>query len=70
MLFQYGWSMSEKPLVGEFEYCSLTLDDIDKGYDKDSNYGYFVEVDAHIPSELHDYLNDLQPLPGKLQIDP
>ena len=46
MLFQYGWSMSEKPLVGEFEYCSLTLDDIDKGYDKDSNYGYFVEVDG------------------------
>ena len=61
--------MSEKLPVGEFEFFSLTLDDI-KGYDKESNYGYFVEVDAHIPNELHEYLNDLPPLPEKLQIFP
>ena len=50
--------MLEKLPVGEFEYCTLTLYDT-KSYNPDSDYGFFVEVDDHIPGELHDYLKDL-----------
>ena len=61
--------MSEKLPVGGFEYCTLTLDEI-KNYDPNSNYGYFVEVDAHIPEHLHDFLSDFPPLPEKMEITP
>ena len=65
--FQYGWAMCEKLPVGEFEFTSLTIDDI-LNYDENSEYGYFVEVDAHVPEHLHDYLSDLPPMPEKIKI--
>jgi hypothetical protein len=61
--------MSEKLPIGEFEFCTLTLDDI-RNYDENSDYGYFVEVDAHVPHHLHDFLSDFPPTPDKIQITP
>ena len=59
--------MSQKLPTGGFCWCSLTIEDI-INYDENGDTGYFVEVDAHIPPELHDYFNDMPPMPEKMKI--
>ena len=40
-----------------------------KNYDKDSNKGSILEVDARYPKKLHDLLSDLPFLPERMKID-
>ena len=63
---QYGWAMSEKLPVGDFRWVyDLTLQDI-IDFDETCGFGYFVEVDASFPNELHDYFSDFPPMPEKI----
>ena len=51
----YGWSLSQKPPVNGFEWeqniYKFNVDFI-KNYDKDSNKGYFLEVDVEYPENV------------------
>ena len=67
--FQYGWAASQKLPVGGFRWVhGLTVEDI-INFDPESDIGYFVEVDCHVPDNLHDYMNDLLIFPESLEID-
>ena len=48
-------------------YTGLTLEMV-KNWDPEGDVGYFVEVDVHVPPELHDKLNDLVPFPEPIEI--
>jgi hypothetical protein len=64
----YGWAMAQALPTGDFEWVEdLTLEDI-MNYDPTSDVGYFVEVDAEIPSSLHNYLDDLPPFPETIEV--
>ena len=45
----------------------FTIDDV-KNWDPEGDVGYFVEVDAKIPTELHDKLSNLPPFPATIKI--
>ena len=68
----YGWPMSEPlPVVG-FDWIkdlSKINEDFIKNYDKDSDKGCILEVDAKYPKNLHDLLSDLPFLPERMKID-
>jgi len=71
----YGWSMSEKLPIGNFEILHITADEQNKYInkvlkkDKNSEYGYIIEVDLDYPDELHDLHNDYPLAPERLKID-
>ena len=62
--------MSQKLPVGGFKWVAqgFTVNDV-VNWDKDGDWGCFVECDAHIPEDLHDYLNDMPPFPESVTID-
>lgn len=50
--------MSQKLPGGGLEWAyEMRVEDI-YDYKDSSDLGYILEVDAHIPEKLHDYLND------------
>ena len=60
----------QKLPVSNFKWVENGLSEKDiLTYDETGDIGYFVEVDAHIPDEHHDYLNDMPPFPESLLID-
>ena len=63
----YGWAMSQKLPISNFEWCRITENDI-QCFEPTSDVGYIVEVDLTIPKELHDYFNDYPPAPEPLEI--
>ena len=57
----YGWVMSQKLPVNNFEWIEETSqfnEDFMKNYNE-SDEGYFLEVDIQDPKKLHDLHNDL-----------
>ena len=53
---------------GDFKWrYFFTIDDV-KNWDPEGDVGYFVEVDAIIPTELHDKLSNLPPFPATIKI--
>ena len=62
----YGWTMSQKLPVNNFEWIKDTSqinEDIIKSYNKDSDKGYFLEVDVQYLEKLRKLHNDLPFLP-------
>ena len=67
----YGWAMSQKPPVNGFQWVeelSQFKEGCVKNYDKDSNKGYFLEVDIEYPKNLLSLHSDLPFLPEKNKI--
>ncbi|XP_063370457.1 uncharacterized protein LOC134658744 [Cydia amplana] len=52
----YGWAMSQRLPVGEFEWVDPTTD---FKLSNDADYGYILEVDLEYPDSLHDSHSDL-----------
>ena len=64
----YGYCMNQPLPEKNFKWkVNLTMKDI-ISYDMKSDWGCFVEVDAEIPEELHDYLSDMPPMPESIEI--
>ena len=62
----YGWAMSQKlPMSGYkwIKFFSKFNEDFIKEYDKNSDIGYFFEVDIDYPEKLFDPHKDLPFLP-------
>ena len=65
----YGYCMMQPLPEKNFKWkTDLKYSDI-VDYDSDSSWGCFVEIDAEIPSELHDQLSDMPPMPESILID-
>ena len=68
----YGWAMSQKLPVDNIEWIKDTSqfnEDFIKNYNKVSNEGYFLEIDAQYFAKLHDLHNDLSFLPERMKIE-
>ena len=58
----YGWAMSQKLPVNNFEQIEETSqynEDFLKKYNEESDEGYFLEVDVQYPVKLYELNNDL-----------
>ena len=58
----YGWEMSQKLPVNKFKWIEDTSqfdEDFIKSYNKESDEGYFLEVDVQYPEKLDKLHNDL-----------
>ena len=58
----YGWGMSQKLPVNEFEWIEYTSkfnEDFIKNFKEESDERYFLEVDVQDPGKLHELHNDL-----------
>ena len=56
----YGWAMSQKLPVNNFEWIEETSQfnkDFIKNYNEESDEGYFPEADDHYPEKLHELHN-------------
>ena len=67
----YGWAMSKKLPVGEFEWINPEdyTEDIIKRYDENDDYGAILEVDVDYPKHLHKLHNDLPFLLERIKIN-
>ena len=68
----YGWTMSQKLPVNNFEWIEDTSkfnEDLIKSYNKESDEGHFCKVDVQYPEKLHELYNDLPFLPERMKID-
>lgn len=71
----YAWAMSQKLPIGDFSWEENNdLNDVDR-YLKyvfsnlvDGHRSCFLEVDATIPKDLHDYFNDYCPFPENIEV--
>ena len=66
----YGLTMSQKLPVNNFEWIKDTSqinEDIIKSYNKDSDKGYFLEVDVQYLEKLRKLHNDLPFLPERMK---
>ena len=64
--------MSQKLPVNKFEWIkdiSQFHEDFIKNYNKESDKGYFLEVDLQYLEKLHDLHNDLPYLPERMKIE-
>lgn len=70
----YAWAATQKLPIDSFEWMDETnFKNVDAYLkwvlrDDDGDCGYFLEVDATIPEELHDYFNDYCPFPENLEV--
>ena len=63
--------MSQKLPVNKFEWIEDTSqfnEDFIKKYNKESDEGYFLEVDVKYPEKLHELHNDLPFFPERMKI--
>ena len=68
----YGWSVSQKLRVNNFEWIkniSKCNEDFVKSYNGESDEGYFLEDDVQYPEKLHEFYNDLPFLPKRMKIE-
>ena len=68
----YGWKMSQKPPVNNFEWIKNTSqfnEDFIKNYNVESDEGFSLEVDVQYLEKLHELHNDLLFLPDKMKIE-
>ena len=68
----YGWAMSQKVLVNNFEWIKDTSqfnEDLIKNYNEESNEGYFLEVHVQYLEQLDELHSDLPFLPEKMKIE-
>ena len=68
----YGWAMCKKLPVDGFKWIdnlSIFTEDVIKYYNKNSNAGYFLEVDIKYPKELFNKQKDLPFLPNREKIN-
>ena len=67
----YGWTMSQKLPVNNFEWIEDTQfnEDFRKKYNKKSTKGYFLKVDVQYTKKLHEFCNDSPFLPEKMKIE-
>ena len=68
----YGWVMSQTLPVNYFkwvEYISEFVKSFVKSYNKESDEGYFLEVDIPYPENLHNLHSDLLLLPERMKIE-
>ena len=68
----YGWAMLQKLPVNKFECIediSKFNEDFIKGYNEESDEGYFLEVDVQYPEKLHELHNDLPILLERKKIE-
>ena len=68
----YGWEMLQKLPVNNFEWIKDTSqfnEDFIKSYNKESDGGYFPEVDVQYPEKLHELHNDLPLLSKGIKIE-
>ena len=66
-----GWAMSQKLPVNKFEWIeeiSQFNKDFIKNYNKETDEGYFLEVDVQYPKKVHELHNDLPFLPSRKEI--
>ena len=66
----YGWAMLQKLPVNNFEWiedASQFNEDFIKNFNKESDEGYFLEVDVQCPEELYELHNDLPFLPERMK---
>ena len=66
----YGWAMSQKLPLNDFiwvEDISEFNEDIIKSYNKESDGGYFLEIDGQYPKNLRNLYNDLLFLPERIK---
>ena len=70
----YGWAMSQKLLVNNFE-CNKDISQFNKklkmkkNYNEESHAGYFSEFDAQYLEELHTLHDHLSFLPEIMKIE-
>ena len=67
----YGWTMSQKLLVNNFERITDTSqfnEDFIKNYNEESDEGYLLEVDVQYLEKLHELHNDLPFLSKRMKI--
>ena len=64
----YGWAMSQKLTVNNFEWVENIHQKLIKIYDENSDKGYIIEVDVEYPKHLHDLHNNLPFLPERMKI--
>ena len=64
----YGWAMSQKLPVNNFEWIEETFqfnEDFIKKYNEESDEGYFLKSDLQYPEKMYELYNDLPFLPNK-----
>ena len=62
----YGWALSQNLPCGDFQWVtdqSILLDIVTHLPDEESDHGYVLQIDFHIPQNMHDKLSDLPPAP-------
>ena len=66
----YGWAMSKKLPVGEFEWINPKdyTEYIIKKYDEDDDYRAILEVNVHYPKHLHKLHSHLPFLPERIKL--
>ena len=67
----YGWTMSQKLLVNNFERITDTSqfnEDFIKNYNEESDEGYLLEVDVQYLEKLHELHDDLPFLSKRMKI--
>ena len=67
----YGWAMCEKLPVNGFKWVTKLNrfnEDFIKNYNKNSNVGYFLDVDIEYPKNLYKMHSDLPFLPDRKKI--
>ena len=68
----YGWAMSQKLPINGFEWVkhlSKLNEDFIKEYDKNSDKGYFLEVDVNYQKKLFNLHKDLPLLPERKKVE-
>ena len=68
----YGWAMSYKLLVNNFEWNEDTSQfnkDFIKNYNEESDERYFFKVDVQHFAKLHELHNNLPFLPERMRIE-
>ena len=68
----YGWTMSQKLPVNNFEWIKDTSqfnENFRKNYNEESDEGCFLEADAQYLEKVHELHNDLPFLPERMKIE-
>ena len=68
----YGWAMSQKLPVNNFEWIEDTFQfnkSLIKNYNEERNEEYFLEVDVQYLEKLYELYNDLLFLPERIKIE-